>query len=332
MYEKQRDLVSIIVPVYNVEKYLEKCLDSLIKQTYRNLQIILVDDGSRDSSGTICDRYAAQDNRIQVIHKKQSGVSAARNTGLEAVKGSYICFADSDDWSDEKMIETMYENMVEEKAQISIIGYDMVWEDGRCQKKSDENAYYVWNQREAIAQWMTQKIFKGFMCDKMFAKEIFTGIRFPEDRSYMEDVAIGLNLFAKAETVVYSGKIGYHYLQRQGSATNSGFQERELLGITEAEKMIRFSKDHQGGYDKEAYSRLLINVYTILERIVLTGNKKDKEKIPELKKVLREYRGYLKGGAVNRYTQPFVKLICIGIPPAITVKARQVLIELKRIF
>ena len=246
MYEKQRDLVSIIVPVYNVEKYLEKCLDSLIDQTYRNLQIILVDDGSGDSSGTICDRYAAQDNRIQVIHKKQSGVSAARNTGLEAVKGSYICFADSDDWIDEKMIETMYENMVEEKAQISIIGYDMVWEDGRCQKKSDENAYYVWNQREAIAQWMTQKIFKGFMWDKMFAREIFAGIRFPEDRSYMEDVAIGLDLFARAETVVYSGKIGYHYLQRQGSATNSGFQERELLGITEAEKMIRFSKETSG--------------------------------------------------------------------------------------
>lgn len=332
MYEKQRDLVSIIVPVYNVEKYLEKCLDSLINQTYRNLQIILVDDGSGDDSGTICDRYAAQDNRIQVIHKKQSGVSAARNTGLEAAKGSYICFEDSDDWIDEKMIETMYENMVEEKAQISIIGYDMVWEDGRSQKKSDENAYYVWDQRESIVQWMTQKIFKGFMWDKMFAREIFTGIRFPEDRSYMEDVAIGLDLFARAETVVYSGKTGYHYLQRQGSATNSGFQERELLGITEAEKMIRFSKDHQGIYDKEAYSRLLINVYTILERIVLTGNKKDKEKIPELKKVLREYRGYLKGGAVNRYTQPFVKLICIGIPPAITVKARQVLIELKRIF
>ena len=332
MYEKQGDLVSIIVPVYNVEKYLGKCLDSLINQTYRNLQIILVDDGSRDSSGTICDRYASQDNRIQVIHKKQSGVSAARNTGLEAVNGSYICFADSDDWIDEKMIETMYENMVEEKAQISIIGYDMVWEDGRSQKKSDENAYYVWNQREAIAQWMTQKIFKGFMCDKMFDKEIFTGIRFPEDRSYMEDVAIGLDLFARAETVVYSGKIGYHYLQRQGSATNSGFQKRELLGITEAEKMIRFSKEHQGIYDKEAYSRLLINVYTILERIVLTGSKKDKERIPELKKMLRENREYIKGGAVNRYTQPFVKLICIGIPPEITVKARQVLIELKRIF
>lgn len=330
MYEKQRDLVSIIVPVYNVEKYLEKCLDSLIDQTYRNLQIILVDDGSGDSSGTICDRYAAQDNRIQVIHKKQSGVSAARNTGLEAVKGSYICFADSDDWIDEKMIETMYENMVEEKAQISIIGYDMVWEDGRSQKKSDENAYYVWNQREAIAQWMTQKIFKGFMCDKMFDKEIFTEIRFPEDRSYMEDVAIGLDLFAKAETVVYSGKIGYHYLQRQGSATNSGFQERELLGITEAEKMIRFSKEHQGIYDKEAYSRLLINVYTILERIVLTGSKKDKERIPELKKVLREYKGYVKGGAVNRYTQPFIKMVCAGVPPSITIKLRQILIELKR--
>lgn len=332
MYEKQGDLVSIIVPVYNVEKYLEKCLDSLINQTYRNLQIILVDDGSTDGSGTICDRYAAKDDRIQVIHKKQSGVSAARNTGLEAVKGSYICFADSDDWIDEKMIETMYENMVEEKAQISIIGYDMVWEDGRSQKKSDENAYYVWNQREAIAQWMIQKIFKGFMWDKMFAWEIFAGIRFPEDRSYMEDVAIGLDLFARAEKVVYSGKIGYHYLQRQGSATNSGFQEREFLGITEAEKMIRFSKNHQGIYDKEAYSRLLINVYTILERIVLTGSKKDKERIPELKKVLREYRKYIKGGAVNRYTQPFIMLVCTGVPPGIAVRLRQRLIELKRNF
>lgn len=330
MYEKQRDLVSIIVPVYNVEKYLEKCLDSLIKQTYRNLQIILVDDGSGDSSGTICDRYAGQDNRIQVIHKKQSGVSAARNTGLEAATGSYLCFADSDDWIDENMIEIMYENMIKEKAQISVIGYDMVWEDGRSQKKSDENACYVWNQREAIAQWMTQKIFKGFMCDKMFAREIFAGIRFPEDRSYMEDVAIGLDLFARADKVVYSGKIGYHYLQRQGSATNSGFQERELLGIAEAEKMIRFSKEHQGLYDREAYSRLLINVYTILERIVLTGSKKDKERIPELKNVLREYKGYVKGGAVNRYTQPFIKMVCAGVPPSITIKLRQILIELKR--
>lgn len=332
MYEKQGDLVSIIVPVYNVEKYLGKCLDSLINQTYRNLQIILVDDGSRDSSGTICDRYASQDNRIQVIHKKQSGVSAARNTGLEAVNGSYICFADSDDWIDEKMIETMYENMVEEKAQISIIGYDMVWEDGRSQKKSDENAYYVWNQREAIVQWMTQKIFKGFMCDKMFAKEIFTGIRFPENRSYMEDVTIGLDLFAKAETVVYSGKIGYHYRQRQGSATNSGFQERELLGITEAEKMIRFSEEHQGIYDNEAYSRLLINVYTILERIVLTGSKKDKERIPELKKMLREYKGYVKGGAVNRYTQSFIKMVCAGVPLESVVRLRQILIGVRRKF
>lgn len=330
MYEKQGDLVSIIVPVYNVEKYLEKCLDSLINQTYRNLQIILIDDGSADRSGAICRRYAAQDNRIQVIHKKQSGVSAARNTGLKAVKGSYICFVDSDDWIDEKMIETMYENMVKEKAQISIIGYDMVWENGRSQKKSDENARYVWNRQEAIAQWMTQKIFKGFMWDKMFAREIFDGIRFPEDRSYMEDVAIGMDLFARAEKVVYTGKIGYHYLQRQGSATNSGFQERELLGITEAEKMIRFSKDHQGLYDREAYSRLLINAYTILERIVLTGSKKDKERIPELKKLLREHRQYIKGGAVNRYTQPFIRMVSMGGPPGIAARMRQRLIELKR--
>ena len=146
----------------------------------------------------------------------------------------------------------------------------------------------------------------------------------------MEDVAIGLDLFARAEKVVYSGKTGYHYLQRQGSATNSGFQERELLGITEAEKMIRFSKEHQEIYDKEAYSRLLINVYTILERIVLTGSKKDKERIPELKKMLREHRKYIKGGAVNSYTQLFIRLVCVGLPLESVVRLRQILIRIKR--
>ena len=106
------------------------------------------------------------------------------------------------------------------------------------------------------------------MCDKMFAREIFTGSAFRKTEAIWKTWPIGLDLFAKAETVVYSGKTGYYYLQRQGSATNSGFQERELLGIAEAEKMIRFSKEHQGIYDKEAYSRLLIICYTILERIV----------------------------------------------------------------
>ena len=123
--------VSIIVPVYNVEKYLEKCLDSIVKQTYENIEIILVDDGSTDKSGTILDQYAEMDNRISVIHKKNEGVSTARNTGIEAARGEYICFADADDYLMPDYVEYLLTLAVDKNADIAIklvcVPPDMKW-------------------------------------------------------------------------------------------------------------------------------------------------------------------------------------------------------------
>ena len=107
-----RDSISIIVPVYNVEKYLEKCIDSILNQSYQNLEIILIDDGSTDNSGSICDEYKKKDQRVQVIHQKNQGQSSARNAGLNIAKGSYIGFVDSDDWIEQNMYEKLYKNII----------------------------------------------------------------------------------------------------------------------------------------------------------------------------------------------------------------------------
>ena len=127
----EEKLVSVIVAVYNIEEYLPRCIDSILAQTYRNLEIILVDDGSTDSSGGICDDYAQKDRRIKVIHKKNGGLSDARNAGLDKVSGDYIGFVDGDDWIDEDMYRAMYEACEKEKAQIAACRYKQITRSGR---------------------------------------------------------------------------------------------------------------------------------------------------------------------------------------------------------
>ena len=136
---KKNNLISIIVPIYNVEKYLKKCIDSIINQTYKNLEIILVDDGSPDNCGKICDEYAKKDNRIKVIHKENGGVSSARNVGVENATGEYIGFVDSDDYIEKDMYEVLINNLKKENADISIISNYEVYKNKIIENKKKEN-------------------------------------------------------------------------------------------------------------------------------------------------------------------------------------------------
>ena len=131
-------LVSIIVPVYNVEKYLERCLDSLINQTLKDIEIILVDDGSTDDSGNICDKYAKKDKRIKVIHKENGGLSDARNIGLSIANGRYLQFVDSDDFIHKQMIEILYNTIINNNADISICDFDKVYENTKIKYNTKE--------------------------------------------------------------------------------------------------------------------------------------------------------------------------------------------------
>ena len=121
----ETELISVIVPVYNVKPYLRRCVDSVLHQTYRNLEILLVDDGSTDASGAICDEYAAQEGRVTAVHQKNGGLSAARNTGLERAKGTYLCFVDSDDFLDSRMLETLCRDLQEQDADVAVVGFRM---------------------------------------------------------------------------------------------------------------------------------------------------------------------------------------------------------------
>ena len=121
----ETELISVIVPVYNVERYLRRCVDSILHQTYRNLEVLLVDDGSTDASGAICDEYAAQEECVTAVHQKNGGLSAARNTGLERAQGTYLCFVDSDDFLDSRMLETLCRDLQEQNADVAVVGFRM---------------------------------------------------------------------------------------------------------------------------------------------------------------------------------------------------------------
>lgn len=211
----QNKLISVIVPVYKVEKYLNRCIDSIIKQTYHNLEIILVDDGSPDNSGKICDEYAKKDKRIKVIHKPNGGLSDARNYALEIAEGEYIGFVDSDDYIKEDMFQTLYDLCEENKADISIVSfYEMIEDKVIAVRNSGE--LQIMDKIEAIKELLIDTKIQSYAWNKLFRKELFVGTRFPTGKNF-EDIATTLILFEKCNKIVRLEEPKYCYVRRNDS-------------------------------------------------------------------------------------------------------------------
>lgn len=210
-------LISIIVPVYKVEPYLRRCLDSICGQTYRNLEILLIDDGSPDSCGEICEEYAAKDSRIQVIHQANCGIASARNSGLARAAGEWIGFVDSDDWIEPDMYEYLSLSMREQGADIAVCS--------RYEHTKEKELFRGWRQVEylnteqAIQALLENDGLKNFMWDKLWRRELFAGISFPDGRTF-EDVSVTHRLFARARCVVCLPEAKYHYRLRSGSISD----------------------------------------------------------------------------------------------------------------
>lgn len=231
------DKVSIIVPIYNVEKYLPKCIESIINQTYKNLEIILVDDGSPDNCGAICDEYALKDNRIKVIHQKNSGVSVARNAGLAAATGKFIGFVDPDDFISPEMYEQMLETMKTANTDLCICGYDYVDENGNCDPK---RPYFVKetetiNQKEVINRFsdMPPTIRHGVV-NKLFKGELLKSLKFKEGLHSSEDVFFLIDYVKNIKNASFIHKPFYKNTVRQGSATHGGLNIKSLAESFEA--------------------------------------------------------------------------------------------------
>lgn len=212
------ELISIIVPVYNVQKYLPRCIDSIINQTYKNLEIIVVDDGSTDDSGKICDEYAKKDNRIRVIHKENGGLSEARNIGINQANGDLIGFIDSDDYISKDMFEILRKSLIKYQTDISICNIQNVNEDGvRLSTQMDyhEEKTQVLEKKEALQLLLEDKI-KSYAWNKLYKIELFDDIRYPKGKK-MEDLATTYQLFDRATRVVFNQEICYYYVYRKNS-------------------------------------------------------------------------------------------------------------------
>ena len=224
-------VVSIIVPIYNVEKYLPKCIESILAQTFRDFELILVDDGSPDRCPAICDEYAAKDSRIVVIHQQNAGVSAARNAGLDGARGKYIGFVDPDDWIAPEMYEEMIAAMEQNDVPLAICGYDYYSEDG----KLDEKRCYQLRDNEVISQKELMSRFSDMppsirhgVCNKLFYNNLLHDLRFAEGIHSSEDVLFLNEYSCRIASAVVVHKPFYKNLVRTGSATHGGLSIEAL--------------------------------------------------------------------------------------------------------
>lgn len=208
-------LISIIVPVYKAEPYLRKCADSILAQTYSNIEVIFVDDGSPDGCPTICDEYAAKDSRVVVLHQKNAGVSAARNAGLDAAKGDYVGFVDSDDWIERDMYEVLYEVMVDSKSDISVLSF---CGDSDVPEKVNAGAYIVFSKMEAIKKMLLYQNNLVNVWGKLYNRRMFKNIRFPYGIAIGEDTVVSLKAIENSNNVAYIDYKGYHYFSNPNSA------------------------------------------------------------------------------------------------------------------
>lgn len=221
-------LVSVIIPAYNIEDYIGRCLDSIISQTYKNLEIIVVDDGSRDYTGEILDNYAKKDRRIKVIHKENGGVSSARNKGIEAAEGDYIGFIDGDDLIEPEMYKTLVDLLEEENADIAHCGYQMVFPD-RIDYYHNTGKKKIQTTEEGLKDLLSGEMIEPGLVNKIYKKELIKNCRLNETVKINEDLLMNYQLFKLSQKSVYYDITPYSYMIRSSSATgaNSLITKRE---------------------------------------------------------------------------------------------------------
>lgn len=235
-----RPLMTLIVPVYNVEEYLDACVQSILAQTYSNLQIILVDDGAKDRSGQLCDKWAQTDARIQVIHEANRGLSGARNTGLEEAAGEYVMFVDSDDVLSPDLCRILYDAL-KQGGDVAICDAVHIFDDKPYEFEISQERTTL-DSMEAIRLMWYQTAFLPSAWGKLYRRELFANRRFTEKRLF-EDIDLMHEVFYDANGVVYDHSKLYGYVHREESITTKAFGERDLDILLIAEKILAFVQD-----------------------------------------------------------------------------------------
>lgn len=255
------ELITIIVPIYKVEDYLRRCVDSILNQSYKNLEIILVDDGSPDRCGEICDAYANVDKRIKVIHKKNGGLSDARNIGIEIAQGKYVSFIDSDDWISREYVEKLYKLLINNNADISVCNFIKTLTE-TLQVEHVQEEIYKYSNVEALEQLYDKfSVQMVIACGKLYKRNLFDDIRFPVGRIH-EDEFTTYRLIYKANQIVLTTEPLLYYWQREDSITGVGFSIKNKLHAIDAflERAEFLKKNDLENLSSKTY-RLLFGFY-----------------------------------------------------------------------
>ena len=291
-------LISVIVPVYNVRPYLKRCIDSIIAQTYSNLEILLVDDGSTDGSGELCDAYARQDARVQVIHKKNAGQAAARNDAIDIARGSYLGFVDSDDFIDCRMFEILYQDLTEHDAQISIVTFQEFTEEKEVTVSRNLMSIECQAGEKILQKLLLEEKIGDFSWNKLYRRELFKEIRYPVGRM-MEDQGIMYKLVDQCTKVTYRPIRLYFYYQRPDSTLH-----RRTLKFYE-DKWDMGCQRYQ--YIREKYPDMLENDAAMMKIVehCYPYLRKDERRKAEMERFLQEFRteaeGLLDSGFMRKY-------------------------------
>lgn len=261
---EQDILVSVIVPVYQVEEYLARCVDSILGQTYGNLEVLLVDDGSTDGSGQICEDYAEKDARVKVIHKANGGLSSARNAGIDAATGTYLEFVDSDDWLEPDGVEAMLTLARTSSVKLVVAGrWDVSAKTGVKKKGLCPTRQEVISGTELVRRIFRWEHCDSSACDKLFHRELFREIRFPEGM-VCEDVPVMYKIVLDAQQAVMLNRPIYHYFHRNGSISYSGISEKNFHFSQHTAEIMKFIQQNYPELTEEArYLRVRSLVYGV---------------------------------------------------------------------
>ncbi|MBE6959431.1 MAG: glycosyltransferase [Ruminococcaceae bacterium] len=291
MKNANNPLISVVVPVYKVEPYLKKCVESILAQTYSNLEIILVDDGSPDNCGKICDELKQKDPRIFVIHKSNGGLSSARNAGIEIARGEYIGFVDSDDTVEPNMYENLYAAIQHDKTTLAVCAVNYVYEDGKVLTKPGLGENAIFNFPEAMIEMNLHRLFDMATWSKLYHRDLFDSLRFPVGK-LSEDYYVMFHILDRAQRISYVDTRCYNYLQRKNSVTRSNKinHDHEYAALEQMEYLEK-NYPEMNVVGHVAYASAALTVY---DSYLKNKVRCPKEKLDHFKTVVRENQEYIK--------------------------------------
>lgn len=284
--KEEKYKLSVIVPVYNVEKYLKRCVDSILRQNYENMEVLLIDDGSTDKSGEICDAIEKSSEKIKVIHQENKGLSEARNAGVDLSKGDYILFIDSDDFIEDEAVSELMSICNEKQVDVALCHQqDDYGNTARTVTKNTETFYCT--GKEALGLMLEGVKIPGTACAKIVKKEITDGLRFPAGKTY-EDAFFNTDLFLRADTVYCTTAPYYHYWHRKGSITTASFSVKNFDVIDAYTLNLQKVRALAPELESLALFRYYWSYCVVLDKMLMTDNFKTLDRYDEIKSFIKK--------------------------------------------